>query len=107
MGITCNGVSASGVITHQKEGRSIKTGKKEIPEPGSVGSYYALIIGNDEYLHIPKLQTAVNDAKAVSEVLQNRYGFETNLLLNASRDQIIKAINQYRHNLDENTNLLI
>ena len=29
--------------------------------------YYALIIGNNNYKHLPKLKTAVNDAKAVEK----------------------------------------
>ncbi len=48
-------------------------------EAGSVpivGDYWALIIGIDQYQHdVPKLDTAVWDAKAVRDVLVGRYGF--------------------------------
>jgi formylglycine-generating enzyme required for sulfatase activity len=54
----------------------------------SIGAYRALIIGIDEYQDqdIPKLDTAVADAKAVAELLKKRYGFQIDeqkdLLLN-------------------------
>jgi len=51
----------------------------------------ALVIGNDRYLYVPPLQTAINDARSVQSVLQGRYGFETTLLLNATRSQIVSA----------------
>ena len=41
------------------------------------GQYWAVIIGIDEYQHAPNLQSAVKDARAVREVLIDRYGFET------------------------------
>ncbi len=33
------------------------------------GRYHALVIGNNEYRYLPKLETAVNDAEAVAELL--------------------------------------
>ncbi len=46
---------------------------------GRIGNYKALIIGIDTYQdkEIEDLQTAVNDAKALADVLENRYGFQT------------------------------
>ena len=49
------------------------------------GDYWALIIGIDQYQHVPKLQSAVKDAQAVREVLVQRYGF--------GRDHVIELIN--------------
>ena len=40
------------------------------------GEYWAFIIGIDDYQGFPKLDTAVNDAKAVKEILVKRYGFK-------------------------------
>ncbi len=40
-------------------------------------------------------------------VLRAQYGFQTKLLLNASRQQILSALTSYRRELDENSNLLI
>src|SRR5664279_5014893 len=69
--------------------------------------YYALVIGNNNYQYVYKLQTAVNDAKAVAQVLSQRYGFTTTVLTDATRSQILTAFIDYRRNLKETSNLLI
>ncbi|MFN2456061.1 MAG: SUMF1/EgtB/PvdO family nonheme iron enzyme [Pyrinomonadaceae bacterium] len=73
----------------------------------AAGRSYALVIGNNTYQHIRRLKTAEDDAREVAAVLQDQYGFQTKLLLNANRQQIISAINSYRRELDANANLLI
>lgn len=78
------------------------------PQPQiQFGSFHALIIGNNDYPHMRNLETAVSDARAVDELLRNRYGFETTLLLNADRYAILSTLNRLRETLDENSNLLI
>lgn len=72
-----------------------------------VGRSYALVIGNNAYRNLRKLTTAESDAKAVEAILREQYGFETHLLLNATREQIISALNNYRRTLDQSANLLI
>jgi hypothetical protein len=69
--------------------------------------YYALVIGNDDYASLPKLKTAAADAREVERVLHESYGFQTQLLVNAKRAQIIAALSSYRRVLDTNANLLI
>jgi hypothetical protein len=71
------------------------------------GHYFALVIGINNYQHLPKLTTAAPDAQALATLLHNQYGFQTTVLVDATRDQITKALNDYRHNLDENASLLI
>src|SRR5580700_10652706 len=71
------------------------------------GHYYALVIGINNYQHLPRLTTAAPDAQALATLLHNQYGFQTTVLVDATRDQITKALNDYRHNLDENASLLI
>src|SRR5262250_863014 len=73
----------------------------------STGPYYALVIGNNDYAILGKLQTAVNDATAVAQLLQGRYGFQTKVLKNATRNDILSALADYRRTLTENSNLLI
>jgi uncharacterized caspase-like protein len=72
-----------------------------------LGEYHALVIGNNAYGSLAKLNTAVRDAKIVGELLQNSYGFNTRVLLNADRDDILDAFNQLRQGLSERDNLLI
>lgn len=71
------------------------------------GDYYALVIGNNQYLNLPDLSTAANDATAVAQLLKDKYGFKIEVLLNADRYSILSALNKYRETLTENDNLLI
>jgi uncharacterized caspase-like protein len=54
-----------------------------------------------------KLETAKNDARKVAETLKRQYGFDTNLLLNADRDAILDAINDFRRILKQDDQFLI
>jgi Caspase domain/Glucodextranase, domain B len=78
-----------------------------LPSTQKPGKYYALIIGNNNYMHITKLETAQKDASDVEKILKSKYGFETKLLMNATRKDILDAINYFRKNLNENDNFLI
>ncbi len=71
------------------------------------GRYYALVIGNNEYHNFPPLQTAINDAQNVAQVLENKYGFNTRFIRNADRYTILSALNEVKSKLKENDNLLI
>lgn len=73
----------------------------------ALGTYHALVIGNNDYQKLPALKTAVSDAKAVDQILRTRYGFKTRLLLNANRYQILSALNEMREKLGAQDNLLI
>lgn len=75
----------------------------------SIGHYYALVIGIDEYAPpVPKLKTAVNDAHAVGNLLSDKYNFQVKYLVDsdATRFNILKALYDYRK-LSDNDNLLI
>ncbi|MDQ3754049.1 MAG: caspase family protein, partial [Acidobacteriota bacterium] len=76
-------------------------------QPAGVGRYYALVIGNNAYTSLPRLKTAEADARAVAALLKDYYGFETNLLLNATRGKIVSALSSYRRSLGPDANLLI
>ncbi len=71
------------------------------------GRYHALVIGNNDYKHLPKLETAVNDATATAELLRVKYGFTVTLLHNATREDTLRSINRLRAELTERDNLLI
>jgi TPR repeat protein len=82
------------------------------PAPAStalspVGPYYALVIGNNNYQHLNKLQTAVNDADSVARVLREDYGFSVTILRDANRQAIVTALNDYRRTLNPDSSLLI
>ena len=64
----------------------------------NLGDYYALVIGNS---------TAENDATEVAHVLENEYGFSVTLLLDANRNEMIKALNRYQRDLKKSDNFLL
>ena len=71
------------------------------------GRYFALVIGNNVYQYVPRLKTAETDAKEVDAILREQYGFQTKLLLNANRQQIMSAISSFRRELTPDANLLV
>ncbi len=77
--------------------------------PGNVdfGDYYALIIGNNGYTELPPLTTPVHDAKALAGLLSSRYGFNTEVLVNVTRAEIMRAFARYRRLLGADDNLLV
>jgi uncharacterized caspase-like protein len=77
------------------------------PSAPRIEKKVALVIGNDAYLYVAPLRTATNDARSVQAILRQRYGFETTLLLNATRSQIVSALNAYRRDLGPDSSLLI
>lgn len=84
----------------------ISTEQKNI-NIGDTGKYFALVIGNNDYRFLDKLHTAVKDAEEVAKILESDYGFEIELLLNATRKQILDALNNFKLTLDPNDNFLI
>ena len=71
------------------------------------GRYHALVIGVNEYQYLPKLETAVNDASAVHDLLRREYGFDSTLLLNPTRYELVRALDRLRATLEPRDNLLI
>jgi hypothetical protein len=73
----------------------------------SLGSYYLLAVGNNEYKHLPRLKTAENDAQAVANICEELYGFKVELIINGTRRKILQALDRYRRTLTTQDNLLI
>lgn len=68
---------------------------------------HALVIGINDYHKLTKLNSAVSDAQAVSNILESDYGYSVTTLLNPKRVDIINAITDYRKKLTSNDALLI
>ena len=55
---------------------------------------FALLIGNNVYAKpIPPLETPIADVSRIASVLQTRFGFETRIVKDAGKTQIIEAFN--------------
>ncbi|MBL8267723.1 caspase family protein [Steroidobacter sp.] len=73
----------------------------------SSGSYHAIVIGNSLYHYMESLDTPANDAKEIAQLLGQRYGFKVQLLLDATREQIMVALHDAKRTLTPQDNLLI
>ncbi len=89
------------------KGLNVSSAKKEM----EIGNYYALIIGIDNYTgHWSNLNNAVNDAKAVEDILKTRYKidhFKTMYNENATRTKIITELEWLVANVKEKDNVFI
>ena len=88
--------------------RSLVQNEKHTPPPIN----HLLVIGIDEYEHLPNLFNAVRDAKAFVEVLCSKYEFDRSLtqtLFNhsATRRNITLALSQYVRKLTDRDNIVI
>lgn len=77
------------------------------PRGLKLGRYYAVVIGNNAYRHYDPLAGAGIDARKVAEVLKRRYGFETRLVLDGTRLDILAALNEARASLRAEDNLVV
>ncbi|MEQ9003623.1 MAG: caspase family protein [Pseudomonadales bacterium] len=71
------------------------------------GSSYALLIGNDDYVHLPRLNTPIADVDRIAAVLSGRYGFQVRTLHNATRYDTLSALNDLRGRLTSDDRLLL
>jgi hypothetical protein len=72
------------------------------------GSYQALLIGNNEYKHLTDLRNPHRDVEKLSKVLTDEYGFNAiTIIKDATRSEIITALDKLRNSLGKRDNLLI
>lgn len=77
------------------------------PVAAFYGEYHAIVIGNDNYSQLPKLDTPINDARTLARLLENKFGFKVTLLLDAGYEQIFNTFFDYEQKLTGRDNLLI
>ncbi|MCP5185939.1 MAG: caspase family protein [Pseudomonadales bacterium] len=68
------------------------TSRIRLPSGVKLGRYHALVIGNDNYRALTRLENARSDATAVHELLKSDYGFNSRLLLDATRLDMYQGI---------------
>ncbi|MGI1679495.1 MAG: caspase family protein [Cellvibrionaceae bacterium] len=71
------------------------------------GRYFALIIGNQDYLYMEDLRSPLRDASSLQNILQDQYGFSTIMLSDANEKNILNALNDLYEQLGPEDNLLI
>jgi uncharacterized caspase-like protein len=98
----------SGVATNAPTAGAT-SGLGSLPRDVKLGRFFAVVIGNNTYRdkEYPSLQSAANDATAVANVLKTRYGYQTKLVLNGSRLEMLTALSEMRSQLKADDNLLV
>ena len=71
------------------------------------GKYKALLIGNSEYEFWDNLKTPREDVSDISQILRERYGFETEILFDGNRRSILQAIYDIGNELTFNDHFLL
>lgn len=71
------------------------------------GAYHALIIANNRYASMDDLKTPINDAEEIATILADKFGFTVTKLYDASRYDVLTALNGLRRDLTDRDNLLI
>jgi hypothetical protein len=108
---TKNNLAAKTIIIERSPVRITKKNKDlVISNPKNnlnFGNYYALVVGINNYKFLPKLKTAINDANTVASVLEQNYGFEIKLLIDAKRSDLLLSLGKFRNILTKQDNLLI
>jgi tRNA A-37 threonylcarbamoyl transferase component Bud32 len=81
--------------------------ERMLAPPPDFGKFYAVVIGEGNYRKWQSLPTAVNDARAVTQLLRETYGFAVTPLEDATAEQIVGAIQATGKKMTEKDNLLI
>ena len=77
------------------------------PVKGNLGRFYALVIGNGRYDHLPPVPSAEQDAKSMEALLRDQYGFQVTTLLNAKNAKILSTLYTLSQTLGADDNLVV
>jgi hypothetical protein len=69
-----------------------KTGEQVVKRNGND---YALFIATDNYAQWTHLVNPVNDCRTIAQELETNYGFNTELLIDGTRNDILKKLKEY------------
>ena len=92
VGPKSNASSVSGV----SEAVSNASSKHVWPTGLKTGKRWLLAIGNQNYQNYPDLAASIDDAEALAEVLASNYGFQTKVLRDASKLDLLLALDEIR-----------
>ncbi len=81
--------------------------KSTVRDSVDFGRYYALIFGLEQYASLDTLESPHEDANRLASVLSDKYGFETQVMLDANQREILSAINDLRQRVTERDSVVI
>ncbi|MFU8816061.1 MAG: caspase family protein [Pseudomonadales bacterium] len=73
----------------------------------SLGGYYALLIGNQNYQQMEDLSTPISDLRRAEKLLKEKYGFTVFTIADGDNIEVMRAINDLYEIVGEEDNLLI
>lgn len=94
-------------LARQAPVEPLSAGRAAAPPVSLPGRDFALLIGNQDYAHLPNLNTPFADVGRIDALLKQRYGFLTRTLRNATRYDILSALNDLRSRLTSDDRLLV
>ena len=77
------------------------------PSAAPSGKRYALVIANQNYRHLRSLVTPHADVSAIKTLLEGRFGFDVSVLKDATRRDLLAAVNAVRARVSANDQVLI
>jgi hypothetical protein len=89
------------IVENEKGGkvssvRSVLMGHDAIADAVDVNRQdYALVFATDNYDYFDDLVNPVNDARTIEGILKEKYGFHTEMVENATNDEILAKITEY------------
>lgn len=76
--------------------RTVLVGKDEIADAVDINRKdYALIFATDHYENWDKLVNPINDARSIEKILKEKYGFQTEVVEDATNDEVWSKITDY------------
>jgi uncharacterized caspase-like protein len=73
----------------------------------NIGRNLALLVSVQNYENFSELQTPKKDAMALADLLKNKFGFETETLVNPTRKEIFLALQKYESALNKEDNFIL
>ena len=92
------------LLANVETDKSVTNPSNSASKPGGVkealktGQRFAIVIGNDDYKNVPKLENAVGDAKAISGLL-SRLGYQVLTFNNLNEKEFKRSLRQFKQRL--------
>ncbi|HLF33983.1 MAG TPA: caspase family protein [Cyclobacteriaceae bacterium] len=91
-----SGLNTLEILVTDKKGFAImETREIKLVIPELLRTDYALLFATDHYDQWNALVNPINDANAIAEELKNNFGFEVELVTNATQDSMMRKLKQY------------
>ncbi len=83
------------------------SGIRAWPSGLKTGKRWLLAIGNQNYQNYPDLAASIDDAEAVADVLAKKYGFQAKVLRDATKLDLLLALDEIRRSAGADDDVLV